>query len=59
MSTADLLTSLRTRAKAIAAEANTCCYRSDGYEEDLEELAHQHLCNAVQDALETCFGDKL
>ena len=36
-------------AKALAEKANECCYRSDGYEEELEKL--------ILAALETAYED--
>jgi len=36
------------RAKAIAAEANECCGRSDGYEEALAAFALKYLQDAYR-----------
>ena len=43
---------LKERAKAIAEKANECCYRSDGYEKRIENLAYRHLAQAVLEARE-------
>ena len=34
--------------KKIAQQANTCCYRSDGYEEDLEKFAYELIEDVVR-----------
>ena len=37
------------RAQAIATAANDCCYRSDGYEEAIYQLALEHILLAMRD----------
>ena len=44
MVTRDLL--LIKAAEKIAAYANTCCGRSDGYEEDVRDVAYAYLVAA-------------
>jgi hypothetical protein len=39
------------RAKEIAALANECCYRSDGYEEHMFDVALKHLTESNADML--------
>lgn len=40
------------RAEEIAAKANKCCDRSDGYEKEIYELALKHLKAACDETLE-------
>jgi hypothetical protein len=40
------------RAKPIAAIANECCYRSDGYEEDIAAQIARAIRQAENDVLE-------
>ena len=44
--------SLEERACYIAEEANLCCNRSDGYEDDIYKIALTMLQEAVAEALE-------
>lgn len=44
------MTKLEARAKFIADEANQCCNRSDGYEEDIYKYALTMLQEAVAEA---------
>ena len=44
--------SLEERAHHIAEEANSCCNRNDGYEEDIYKTALTMLQEAVDEALE-------
>lgn len=37
------------RAKAIAAAANECCHRSDGFEAAIEALALEHIYAAINE----------
>lgn len=39
------------RAEAIASKANECCYRMDGYEEEIEAMVLAALQQARRDAL--------
>ena len=47
---------LDERAKDIAAQANECCYRSDGWEEIICGIALKHLSTAVEDCAKIAEG---
>jgi len=42
---------LEEHAKAIAEEANECCYRGDGFEKEMYTFALKHLTEACQEAI--------
>ena len=41
-------------AKKVAEYANTCCYRSDGFEEDVLKVARDAIVEAVAAEREAC-----
>lgn len=43
---------LEERAKYIAEQANECCERSDGYEEEIYKLALTHLQEVAAESFE-------
>lgn len=45
----DIATAKRI-AREIADEANKCCYRSDGYKEEIEQFACRRILNAIMEA---------
>lgn len=45
-----------TQAKFIAAKANECCHRSDGWEEMIEKLALEQLEAAYKRGYDRAFG---
>lgn len=49
---------IQERAKAIAEYANTCCMRSDGYEEEVEKFAVQHLEAVLVEAMDEAEAKK-
>lgn len=39
---------IEERAEALASKANECCYRSDGYEDDMKATILEHLRAVVE-----------
>lgn len=46
------MTDIKKTAAELAAKANRCCYRSDGYEEDMKAAILEALNAAIKEALE-------
>ena len=50
----ETLTKLASKAEEIAALANECCHRNDGYESEIFEKVFKTLVEAVEEECEAC-----